>query len=367
MKKTKIVVPALAVLLLSTAASVSGTVAWFSMNTSINVTGMTVTTKVSSSLQISATNADNLFSNTDLQQTRGGRLQPASTVNGHNFFYTTNAKSNGDANAEQYPAYAESTALNAAQLNTSGKTHYDTDFNSAYGCTDYNPEDNTGSVAFAYIDYSFYLRANIVGTAQKISMDRCNLLYGDSTPGELNTEWAWRVALFSSLVDLNAAEEDSVTTNPTNNHLVSILDLANSKNQNEITPSIPTSGTDVSAYYIDPQLKTHPTGAAATADGKTMYYQPSAEDGSPKAVSVNNAAPTAVTYNTAATVASGVTGDKVYKVVVRLWLEGEDVSCTSSTFADLDEHWSLNISFALGADDGVTVIGSDPSEDFSQH
>ena len=56
MKKTKIVVPALAVLLLSTAASVSGTVAWFSMNTQIKVTGMTVTTKVSSSLQIAENN-----------------------------------------------------------------------------------------------------------------------------------------------------------------------------------------------------------------------------------------------------------------------------------------------------------------------
>ena len=52
MKKTKIIIPALGMLLLSTAASVSGTVAWFSMNASVTVTGMTVTTKVSSNLQI---------------------------------------------------------------------------------------------------------------------------------------------------------------------------------------------------------------------------------------------------------------------------------------------------------------------------
>ena len=42
MKKTKIIVPALGVLLLSTAASVTGTVAWFSMNNFVTATGMEV-------------------------------------------------------------------------------------------------------------------------------------------------------------------------------------------------------------------------------------------------------------------------------------------------------------------------------------
>ena len=42
MKKTKIIIPALGMLLLSTAASVTGTVAWFSANTSVNAEGMTV-------------------------------------------------------------------------------------------------------------------------------------------------------------------------------------------------------------------------------------------------------------------------------------------------------------------------------------
>ena len=39
MKKTKIIVPALGLLLLSTAASVTGTVAWFSMNNTVTVSG----------------------------------------------------------------------------------------------------------------------------------------------------------------------------------------------------------------------------------------------------------------------------------------------------------------------------------------
>ena len=93
MKKTRIVIPALGLIALSTAASITGTVAWFSMNTSIKVTGMTVTTKVSSSLQIAKENKESEFGNADLLQTRSGILEPASTINGNNFFYTTDAKS----------------------------------------------------------------------------------------------------------------------------------------------------------------------------------------------------------------------------------------------------------------------------------
>ena len=45
MKKTKIIVPALGMLLLSTAASVTGTVAWFSANTQVTANGLQVKAK----------------------------------------------------------------------------------------------------------------------------------------------------------------------------------------------------------------------------------------------------------------------------------------------------------------------------------
>ena len=48
MKKTKIIIPALGLLLLSTAASVSGTVAWFAMNNSVTATGMSISAKSNS-------------------------------------------------------------------------------------------------------------------------------------------------------------------------------------------------------------------------------------------------------------------------------------------------------------------------------
>ena len=52
MKKTKIIVPALGMLLLSTAASVTGTVAWFAVNTSVTVTGLEVKAKAEGGIVI---------------------------------------------------------------------------------------------------------------------------------------------------------------------------------------------------------------------------------------------------------------------------------------------------------------------------
>lgn len=48
MKKTKVIIPALGMLLLSTAASVTGTVAWFAANASVTATGMQLKAKTDS-------------------------------------------------------------------------------------------------------------------------------------------------------------------------------------------------------------------------------------------------------------------------------------------------------------------------------
>ena len=52
MKKSKIIIPALAMLVMSTAATVTGTVAWFTMNKTANAEGMVVSAKTSGSLII---------------------------------------------------------------------------------------------------------------------------------------------------------------------------------------------------------------------------------------------------------------------------------------------------------------------------
>lgn len=55
MKKTKVIIPALGILLLSTAASVTGTVAWFSANSTVNANGMKVKATTSEALVINST------------------------------------------------------------------------------------------------------------------------------------------------------------------------------------------------------------------------------------------------------------------------------------------------------------------------
>ena len=76
MKKTKIIIPALGMLLLSTAASVTGTVAWFAVNGSVTAQGMTVAAKTDNAYLIisagttlsgNATTADVSASFTDIQ------------------------------------------------------------------------------------------------------------------------------------------------------------------------------------------------------------------------------------------------------------------------------------------------------------
>jgi hypothetical protein len=59
MKKSKIIIPALAMLVMSTAATVTGTVAWFTMNTTASAEGMVVAAKTSGSLIIKEAAASN--------------------------------------------------------------------------------------------------------------------------------------------------------------------------------------------------------------------------------------------------------------------------------------------------------------------
>lgn len=58
MKKTKILVPALGMLLLSTAASVTGTVAWFAANAQVTANGMAIKAKTESEFLVISKSSD---------------------------------------------------------------------------------------------------------------------------------------------------------------------------------------------------------------------------------------------------------------------------------------------------------------------
>ena len=322
MKKTKIVIPALAVLLLSTAASVSGTVAWFSMNTSIDVSGMTVKTKVSSNLQIAVANAEANYSNEDLEQSRAAYLEPASTINGQSFWYTINADGNGaakpstgNAGATTYTQYNENANPAVASV-LANKTTYDKDFCDSYGfgtpAADAQNATINDTICYAYVDYSFYLKGTAASASQSIYMSKCEMAYKGQAQqqfGALSTGWAWRVCLFSVATAKDTTVADSSAAVSGNNK--TILDFADSENQ--------TDGKAVA-------------DATSTLDDVVNADEP--------AIIAENLTPGTPVY---------------YKVVVRLWLEGEDKTCTNATYATLTGDWTLDLSFNLDGNAGTAA------------
>ena len=79
MKKTKIIIPALGMLLLSTAASISGTVAWFSMNATVSASGMQVKAKAQGGLVIANATDGTYNSSANSVKSTCAELFPAST------------------------------------------------------------------------------------------------------------------------------------------------------------------------------------------------------------------------------------------------------------------------------------------------
>lgn len=331
MKKSKILLPALGILVLGTAASVTGTVAWFSANGNVTVDGMAVTTKVSSNMQISDTYTEASFG-AALTQGREALLKPASTINGVSYFYTesSNVDGAGNVKALNYIAYSEGTAL---ANEGAGKTAYDADYQAKNSITG---AITTSNVAYGYIDYSFYLKAtNSEGENADIRMTKCNLLYNGlavNNTDHSDLAKAWRVALFAK--DLGTSAQASATTDEVavgNNK--TILGMTGSANF--------VSGKAAASAY-------NPDNPATT---ETNEYAAGTRDD-------------VLNPGSAAIVKTGIgTGTTSYqKVTVRLWLEGEDTSCTNETYINLTEEWTLDLQFDLvktsAAASAVTVIGS---------
>ena len=297
----KIIMAALA-LLMAVGLAAGSTFAWFSMNNRVEVSGMEVKTKVSSNLLITsdelsstAKKADENFTAAPLVQTVKGILEPVSTINGTSFFYTKEANADGTiASGATYVAYSSSAA--------SDTTNYDSAFSEYYGVT---KTSATGLIsgengAKPYVDYVFQLKAvNTETSATKVKLTTLDLTYGAAT----DANKAYRVAVFVE---------------------------------------------DISGG----------TATAGVGELKAIYAHTSAEnqtDG--KAVNSTSTVGT-VAYNGTAEldeVAANTT--KYYKVVVRLWIEGEDTTCTNETFAALNNSWqlALNITFDNAAA-GVTGL-----------
>ena len=327
MKKTKIIIPALGMLLLSTAASVSGTVAWFSMNTTVSVSGMTARTKVSSNLQISDTYTDASFSTDPLLQNVDGTLEPVSSINGIEFFYhsaSQNVNGNGTVSDALFPAYAESDTLDSGwtvartDASAAGRADfkYSAAFNTNYGHT---VDTNSTEVYYGYIDYVFYLKATTSEANQQIAVTTCSLAKADNSAV---TDYAWRIAVMAHA--LSAADTD-YTSPWVAGDVKSLLGFSGaSYNDGKAVANVSSTGT----------LTTVPTS------GNDQKYQKNA------------------VIDTIANAGTTVR----YKVTVRLFLEGNDAACTNDVYAPLsDVNYSLALSLKLGNSTeaaGVTAISS---------
>lgn len=296
MKLNKKIAGATAMLMVSATMLGTSTFAWFTMNKSVEVTGMEMKTVVSSNLQIDdaaptnggswsvgswATN-DNSFRNSTQQQIVNEVLVPVSTVDGYSYWFTDpdNVLGNGDAVSDAYTSYTLA-GLQAKYGNT---------------------------VTHGYLDYHFILKAtNTTDADQKIVLNKLDLTY---TPNgsETDTDKAWRVAVLGK-------EFTTATVNGA-----------------KTLPDISASGATVTKIYT-------PADAANFTAGKA----------------VNSATGLAnVTYASAVsdseifTVAANST--KYYEVVMRVWIEGEDTTCYTGLFNDLQKgKWTLDTGFALGA------------------
>ncbi len=306
-------------LAISAAMLSSATFAWFTMNKEVTVTGMELKTKVGSNLLVCDTNLEKDYSD-DLSQNRKALLEPVSTTNAidTNFFYTLTAAADGHWLGESGTIfqYAEAAATTNSTSTGLGKAGYDAQFNTKYGVT---PDATDFKTAYGYVDYTFYLKAVSEAKDSAINLTECNLIYDNAALGSGDN--AWRVAIFAKELDQTTGDgtTNQVITNSADN-LVSILDIDNA------------------------------------SMNWTANNAVSATDGTKAAVTK---ASTAVTFGD---VDAGAT--KYYKVVARVYLEGEDKSCNTATYAALqDKIWELGLQFELGQGTAVNTIASATDND----
>ena len=341
----KKLVPAAGMLAVSATMLVTSTYAWFTMNKEVEVTGLTMKTKVSSNLLISENNVEGTYVPDQKISARKALLEPVSSTTGAtgSFFYTLDAKESGqkahNASTIAYVPYSEAKANLAgegepASYNTNttaaaaGKYYYDNTFSRAYGV---EPSGGDYGTAYGYVDYVFYLKATGDTDNQQLVMTACDLNYtypggtlsdGTTTIGA-NVDQAWRVAVFASDITANGGKG-----NTGDGAAVGTLDPAASATtatnlKTILAPSGANNWTDNNAV------------ASASSVGTVTYGDPAVIDDN---------------------IDAGVT--KYYKVLIRIWLEGEDETCNSETYAKLTSNWTLDTEFKLqnNATGAVTVL-----------
>lgn len=312
MKVNKKLLSAVGMLTVSATMLVTSTFAWFTMNKRAKVENLSLKATVSSNLLISSDNSSDATYDKELKKNISALLAPSSTVNGTDYFYTLDAAADGHKAKgpdDEYPflRYTETQTLDIIDTYAE-KDKYDPVFNLNYNISTANPQEASEyKTAYGYVDYVMYLKATSTEENQKIVMNKCNLLY----KGNVLEDKAWRAAVF--------VQETSAKTQPTSiGTLVSIIAPAGAKNHN--------------------------VGLAADSMSSIGTIQKESRE-----VIIDNA------------ITSG--NSKYYKVVVRVWMEGEDTTCTTEIYGNKTDKYTLDLEYIIDKEtNGVTTIGSVKSE-----
>lgn len=248
-------------------------------------------------------------------------MQVNTTV-GSNLLISHDTTDGNTANAEETFKTSDTTAISGMLEPVStinGTSYFYTDTNNVQGNGDamsdtyvaYNASDTSAfnsnygtSGAVGYLDYAFELKANnTTGATQYINVTDLELTYGGTS-----SDKAFRVA-----------------------------------------------------YFVEDLGTGHTADSGAPGGLVTILKDSTAGNFNANQAVTSTSALGAVTYGTAAKLAEvGAGTTHYYKVVVRLWIEGEDTTCNNTTFNTLKEKWGLNMTMKLeDATGGVTALTLD--------
>ena len=222
MKKSKIIIPALAMLVMSTAATVTGTVAWFTMNTTASAEGMVVSAKTNGSLIVKEID----FSDPVLP----GASDKATKVI---FGNTTHAF---------YPSTHDLTAAPATGLkrvHDGSKINFETGTAmnaTALAALTYDPVVATEQADY-YFDYGIYIAGD------GLAMNSQNLRFAITSTTNVNLNKALSIDFYGKLISTAALPTVTDT-------YIGTLNLAGKKNDRDSNTGA-IAGTVSTVTYVD--------------------------------------------------------------------------------------------------------------------
>lgn len=243
--KSKVIIPALAMIALTTAASATGTVAWFTANQTVTATGLAATVAAGDNLFIAENNTGFLAATSytaALDYTNSvAALAPVSTVDGVNYYTADSVAANGKS--------ASATGYTAVSNNIPAT-------------------DKAG-----YIEYDVLLKGTNDGdSAKTVTLNTLALQYqATASAANISGIKAFRVAVLATDNGSSAWADGGTFTNNTKDNLTT-SDL-----KAIYAPDGATNFTSGKAVGTGPALDTVTYNGAATigsiAAGATEYFR----------------------------------------------------------------------------------------------